>query len=124
MPGDCLERLRKALGLYANLRPVKPHPKLLGASSIKPEVLAGVDMIVIRELTGGIYFGEKTKREPGTARAISASTKRRGGRAGRARPWLREARAGSGAKKLTSVDKANVLEDLRGSGGARDTTGS
>ena len=51
----------KALGLFANLRPVTLHPALLDASTIKPEVLSGTDIMVVRELTGGIYFGEKTR---------------------------------------------------------------
>src|SRR3546814_15785581 len=53
--------LRKGLGLYANLRPVRPHASVLGASPIKQHLLHGVDMIVVRELTGGIYFGDKQR---------------------------------------------------------------
>ena len=55
---DCWD-LRKALGLFANLRPVVPHPAVLDASPIKAELLHGVDIMVVRELTGGIYFGDK-----------------------------------------------------------------
>ena len=60
-PEQGLLAIRKALGLYANLRPVKPHAAALGASPIKPHLLPGVDLIVVRELTGGIYFGEKQR---------------------------------------------------------------
>src|SRR5271167_1608807 len=60
-PEQGLLQLRKALGLFANLRPVVPHPALLDASPLKPEILRGVDIMVVRELTGGIYFGDKTR---------------------------------------------------------------
>ena len=60
-PEQGLLALRKGMGLYANLRPVRPHPAALNASPIKPHLLTGVDMMVVRELTGGIYFGEKTR---------------------------------------------------------------
>ena len=60
-PEQGLLQLRKALGLFANLRPVVPHPAVLDASPIKAELLRGVDIMVVRELTGGIYFGEKSR---------------------------------------------------------------
>src|SRR5205809_468423 len=60
-PEQGLLGIRKELGLYANLRPVSVHPKLAGASPLRPELLVGVDLLVVRELTGGIYFGEKKK---------------------------------------------------------------
>jgi 3-isopropylmalate dehydrogenase len=107
-PEQGLLGLRKALGLYANLRPVKPHPKLLGASSLKPEVLRDVDLIVIRELTGGIYFGEK-KREPGRASDLCVYSEEEVVRVVRVGARLARQRR----KKLTSVDKANVLETSR-----------
>jgi len=60
-PEQGLLQLRKALGLFANLRPVVPHPAVLDASPIKAELLHGVDIMVVRELTGGIYFGDKQR---------------------------------------------------------------
>src|SRR5271169_2034586 len=62
-PEQGLLQLRKELGLFANLRPVVPHPAVLDASPIKAELLRGVDIMVVRELTGGIYFGEKTRTQ-------------------------------------------------------------
>jgi 3-isopropylmalate dehydrogenase len=61
-PEQGLLAIRKALGLFANLRPVKPHVAALGASPIKPHLLQGVDLVVVRELTGGIYFGARRAR--------------------------------------------------------------
>src|SRR6185503_12919207 len=61
-PEDAILGMRKQLGLFANLRPVKIHPQMIQESTLKPEVLEGVDMVVIRELTGGLYFGQPKKR--------------------------------------------------------------
>ena len=71
-PEQGLLKLRKELGLYANLRPVKPHPALVHASPLKPEKVAGVNLLVVRELTGGLYFGKPQGRfgENGHVRAI------------------------------------------------------
>ena len=69
-PEQGLLALRKGLGLFANLRPVSLHPALLDASPLKPEVLAGTDIIVVRELTGGIYFGEKQRTADSRQRSV------------------------------------------------------
>src|SRR5579859_2985341 len=61
-PEQGLLAVRQGLGLFANLRPVKVHPLMQNASTLKPDVLAGVDMVVVRELTGGLYFGKPQKR--------------------------------------------------------------
>jgi 3-isopropylmalate dehydrogenase len=119
-PEQGLLGIRKELGLFANLRPVRVFAPLADASSLKPEVLAGVDMLIVRELTGGLYFGERG-REAG---APGAAT---GGGAGRrafdtmdyreyeieriARTAFLAARGRR--MRLHSVDKANVLESSR-----------
>ncbi|MFD2936103.1 3-isopropylmalate dehydrogenase [Spirosoma flavum] len=109
-PEQGLLGIRKALGLYANLRPIKLFDELLSASSIKPEILKGADILFFRELTGDVYFGEKGRTDDrNTAydtmiysryeveriavKAFDAAMTRR--------------------KKLCSVDKANVLESSR-----------
>jgi 3-isopropylmalate dehydrogenase len=107
-PEQGLLGIRKALGLYANLRPVSVHPKLVSASPLRPELLVGVDLLVVRELTGGIYFGEK-KREPGRAVDTCVYTTEEVQRVVRRACTFAVARRG----KLTSVDKANVLETSR-----------
>ncbi|WP_424493755.1 3-isopropylmalate dehydrogenase [Salinimicrobium sp. GXAS 041] len=109
-PEQGLLRLRKELGLFANIRPVKTYQKLLDQSPLRPERIAGADIEIFRELTGGIYFGERNTAEDGISAtdvctysvqeieriahlAFKAAQKRR--------------------KKLTLVDKANVLETSR-----------
>jgi 3-isopropylmalate dehydrogenase len=107
-PEQGLLAIRKALGLYANLRPVKPHTATLGASPVKPHLLNGVDLLVVRELTGGIYFGDKTRDAEG-ARDLCSYSVAEVERVVRRACLLARARRG----KLTSVDKANVLETSR-----------
>jgi 3-isopropylmalate dehydrogenase len=111
-PEQGLLGLRKELGVFANLRPVKLYKELLHASTIKPEVLAEVDLVVVRELTGGIYFGQRGRKTVGGAEAAydtllySAPEVERVVRL--AFELARQRR-----KKVTSVDKANVLESSR-----------
>jgi len=112
-PEAGLLALRKALGVYANLRPVKAFPQLIAASPLRSEIASGVDVMIVRELTGGVYFGRRERGELAggeryaydtmyyaegeirrvVARAFAAASLRRG--------------------KLTSVDKANVLDSSR-----------
>jgi 3-isopropylmalate dehydrogenase len=111
-PEQGLLAIRKTLGLFANLRPVTIHPLLIDASPLRPERLDGVDLLVVRELTGGIYFGEKQRdrnadgewasdlcvySEPEIVRIVRLAAELARGRSG----------------KLTLVDKANVLETSR-----------
>jgi 3-isopropylmalate dehydrogenase len=107
-PEQGLLGIRKGLGLFANIRPVKLYPALLDASPLKRDRLEGVDMVVIRELTGGIYFGEK-KRDADRASDLCVYTVDEIRRI--ARVGFETARGRR--KKLTSVDKANVLETSR-----------
>jgi 3-isopropylmalate dehydrogenase len=107
-PEQGLLQLRKALGLFANLRPVVPHPAVLDASPIKAELLRGVDIMVVRELTGGIYFGEKT-RTATEAVDVCRYTTDEIERVVRLAAGLARGRR----RKLTSIDKANVLETSR-----------
>jgi 3-isopropylmalate dehydrogenase len=107
-PEQGLLGLRKGLGLYANLRPVKPSPALLGASPLREERIAGTDLLVVRELTGGIYFGE-SGRDGDRAHDDCAYTVAEIERI--ARVGFDAARRRSG--RVTSVDKANVLETSR-----------
>ncbi|MFC1905236.1 3-isopropylmalate dehydrogenase [Chloroflexota bacterium] len=112
-PEDGLLALRKGLGLFANLRPVKVFPFLVDATSLKPEVIRGVDIVVVRELTGGLYFGQPKKqwksadgRQAVDTMAYSEQEIERIVRVGFEIARTRR-------KKLTSVDKANVLETSR-----------
>jgi 3-isopropylmalate dehydrogenase len=115
-PEQGLLGLRKGLGLYANLRPVRPLPALYDASPLRRERIEGTDLLVVRELTGGIYFGEKTRTADSASdlclytvpeveriarTAFQAAVTRAGGAPGRA------------VAKVSSVDKANVLETSR-----------
>ncbi len=107
-PEQGLLKLRSVLGVYANLRPVRIYPELAGASPLRPEILEGVDMIVVRELTGGIYFGKKTRTVDSASDLCEYSTGEIE-RIVRVAARLAEGRRG----KLCSVDKANVLETSR-----------
>ncbi len=107
-PEQGLLRLRKELGVYANLRPVAVHPALREASTLKPEILDGVDLIFVRELTGGIYFGAKT-RSSDAASDLCSYTVAEIERIVRVAGKLALGRR----RKLTSIDKANVLETSR-----------
>ena len=107
-PEQGLLDLRAELGVYANLRPVKVLPALADASPLKSEILAGVDMLVIRELTGGIYFGEKT-RDANSASDLCVYSVGEIERIVRVAARLAQGRRG----KLCSVDKANVLSTSR-----------
>ena len=104
-PEQGLLGLRKGLGLYANLRPVKPIPALYDASPLRRERIEGTDLLVVRELTGGIYFGEKQRTET-MASDLCAYTVEEIERI--ARVAFRSARS-----RVSSVDKANVLETSR-----------
>jgi 3-isopropylmalate dehydrogenase len=107
-PEQGLLQLRKSLGLFANLRPVVPHPAVLDASPIKAELLRGVDIMVVRELTGGIYFGDKS-RTASEATDVCRYTLEEIERVVRLAAGLARRRR----RKLTSIDKANVLETSR-----------
>ena len=107
-PEQGLLGLRALLGVYANLRPVNVYPELEGASPLKPEILQGVDFIVVRELTGGIYFGEKS-RTGSTATDLCTYHTHEIERIVRVAARL----AGERRGQLSSVDKANVLETSR-----------
>ncbi len=107
-PEQGLLDLRATLGVFANLRPVKPHPALLSASPIRADLLADVDIMVVRELTGGIYFGRKTRSETEATdecrytvteieRIVHVAANLARGR----------------SRRIVSVDKANVLETSR-----------
>lgn len=109
-PEQGLLKMRKELGLYANLRPIKLFDELLGASSIKPEILKGADILFFRELTGDVYFGERGRKDNNdtafdTMIYSRYEVERIAHKAFKA--------ALTRGKKVTSVDKANVLESSR-----------
>lgn len=107
-PEQGLLKMRKELGLFANLRPIKLFDELLGSSSIKPEILKGADILFFRELTGDVYFGEK-KRSEDSASDLMIYHKYEVERIARKAFDAAMTRG----KKLMSVDKANVLESSR-----------
>ena len=113
-PEQGILRIRKELGLFANLRPAMLYPELVGASTLKPEVVSGLDILIIRELTGDIYFGEprgrrnnaRGEREGYDTMLYSEPEIRRIAEVGFQTAMKR-------GKKLCSVDKENVLETSR-----------
>ena len=111
-PEQGLLGLRKGLSLYANLRPVRPHPMLLDASPVKSEFVRGVDVLVVRELTGGLYFGKRGRDESGGKRRAFDTMEYYEYEIRRVLD-LAFRLAGARKKKVTSVDKANVLETSR-----------
>jgi 3-isopropylmalate dehydrogenase len=111
-PEQGLLGLRKALGLWANLRPVRPFPELAASSPLRPERLVGVDLLVVRELTGGLYFGPRVRDEVnGRRRAVDTLeyTDHEIARVVTLAFQLAHDRRG----RVTSIDKANVLESSR-----------
>jgi len=104
-PEQGLLGLRKELGLFANLRPVRPSPALLDASPLRRDRIEGTDLLVVRELTGGIYFGDRARRD-GTAHDTCVYTE---GEIER----IAEVGFKFARRKVTSVDKANILETSR-----------
>lgn len=107
-PEQGLLRLRATLGVFANLRPVKPHPVAAKYSPLKPKLLNGVDLLFVRELTSGSYFGEK-KRDGDVAFDACRYSVQEVERVTRRAAQLARGRSG----KITHVDKANVLETSR-----------
>ncbi len=112
-PEQALFAMRGGLGLFANLRPVSVHPTLVPASPLRPELLEGVDMLIVRELTGGLYFGSRTEATgaPGARAASDLLPYSEAEVARVARLAFDLARGRS--RRLTSVDKANVLATSR-----------
>jgi 3-isopropylmalate dehydrogenase len=112
-PEQGLLGLRRALGLYANLRPVRVHPALAATSPLKEDRIAGVDVLFVRELTGGLYFGQPRLRETVGGRTRAVDTLEYTDEEIRrvVRLAFRLARGRKGL--VTSVDKANVLESSR-----------
>jgi 3-isopropylmalate dehydrogenase len=112
-PEQGLLAIRKAMGLFANLRPVRVHPELASVSPLKPERLEGVDILFIRELTGGLYFGWPRFREELGDRRRAVDTLEYNEDEIRRVVRLAFKLARTRKKRVTSVDKANVLESSR-----------
>jgi 3-isopropylmalate dehydrogenase len=104
-PEQGLLGLRKGLGLFANLRPVRPSPALLDASPLRRERIEGTSLLVVRELTGGIYFGERGRRDSTAFDTCVYSVEEI--------ERIAEVAFRSATRKVTSVDKANILETSR-----------
>ena len=112
-PEQGLLAIRQTMGLYANLRPAKPHPALLNASPLRPERLQGVDLLFVRELSGGIYFGKPQGREHRYGEWQARDTMVYSESKVRRIAHLAFRTAQQRRGRLTSVDKANVLESSR-----------
>ena len=112
-PERGLLALRKGLGVFANLRPVKVHPALIDASPLKPEKLKDVDILVVRELTGGLYFGQPKLREMKDGHERAVDTLEYYDYEIKRVVELAFTLARGRKKKVTSVDKANILESSR-----------
>jgi 3-isopropylmalate dehydrogenase len=112
-PEQGLLGLRKGLGVFANLRPVKVHPALIDASPLKPDRLRGVDVLVIRELTGGLYFGQPKGRDVRDGHERAVDTLEYHDYEVRRVVELAFRLARARRRKVTSIDKANVLESSR-----------
>ena len=108
-PEDAILGMRKQLGLFANLRPVRVHPLMLADSTLKPEVLEGTDMVVIRELTGGLYFGQPKRRWESASGRQAVDTLRYSEKEIARICHVAFQLARQRRKRVTSVDKANVL---------------
>jgi 3-isopropylmalate dehydrogenase len=112
-PEQALFALRGGLGLFANLRPVTIHPALVPSSPLRPELLDGVDLLIVRELTGGIYFGRPSEERPSQVGREAVDTMSYTENEIRRVVLLAAAMAAKRRGKLTSVDKANVLSTSR-----------
>lgn len=112
-PEAALLKLRKTLGTYTNLRPIKIYPALMGSSTLKPEVLEGTDILIVRELTGGIYFGQPrhTKETDGDVVATDSMVYSKSEIERVARQAFEAARKRNG--RVCSVDKSNILDTSR-----------
>ena len=112
-PEKGLLAIRKGLGLFANLRPVRSYPELIDASPLKPERIAGCDMLIIRELTGGLYFGKQYREQTEHGLKVVDTLEYTDVEIERIVRLAFNLARGRSKKKLTSVDKANVLESSR-----------
>ncbi|HEY4158560.1 MAG TPA: 3-isopropylmalate dehydrogenase [Polyangiaceae bacterium] len=111
-PEKGLLAIRKGLGLYANLRPVKSYPELIDSSPLKPERIAGCDLLMLRELTGGLYFGKQYREQTERGLKVVDTLEYTDVEIARIVKLAFQLARGR-KKKLTSVDKANVLESSR-----------
>ncbi len=111
-PEAGLLQIRKELGLFANLRPIAPSPHLLAASPLKPEIVSGTDILFVRELTGGLYFGPSGRRPHESGEEAFSTMTYTTAEIERVVRLAAQAAMGR-RRKLTMVDKANVLEASR-----------